>query len=194
MTKAQLERLLPRKERIRKAAKIINENSSKKVSSCTDRIANMLDFQDWRRAGMNVLRDAGSKEARRANQQVASWLKRGVRLLNGLPSWPLGFEDFREDVRRWARLYEDEEKERKKWVRLTPVRHAEEKRVAAEVALYLCDEFAITPTTTKDGAFCALAAVIWGDEKADLQKHCIQVLAPGYHTFFARRSAESGKK
>jgi hypothetical protein len=32
------------------------------------------------------------------------------------------------------------------------------------------------------------------DETADLQKHCIEVLAPGYQTFIARRSAESGQK
>jgi hypothetical protein len=28
--------------------------------------------------------------------------------------------------------------------------------VAAEAAPHLCDEFAIKPTTTKNGAFCAL--------------------------------------
>jgi hypothetical protein len=188
MTKAQPEQLLPRNERIRKAAKIIDENRSQKVGGCTDSIANMLDWQDWRCTGMNALRRTASKEARRTDRQVAAWLDKGVRLLNRLSSWPLGFENFREDVRRWARLYEDEEEERRKWVRLTSIQHAEAKRVAAEAALHLCDEFAIKPTTTKDGAFCALAAVMWGDETADLQKHCIEVLAPGY------RSAESGQK
>jgi hypothetical protein len=43
MTKAQPEHLLPRNERIRKAAKIIDENRSLKVGGCTDSIANMLD-------------------------------------------------------------------------------------------------------------------------------------------------------
>jgi hypothetical protein len=194
MTKAQPEQLLPRNDRIRKAAKIIDENCGRKVGGCTDSIVNMLDWQDWWCAGMNTLRRTGSKEARRTDRQVAAWLDKGVRLLNRLSSWPLGFENFREDVRRWARLYEDDEEERRKWVRLTSVQHAKEKRVAAEAALHLCDEFAIKPTTTKDGAFCALAAVMWGDETADLQKHCIEVLAPGYRTFLARRSAESGQK
>ena len=193
MTKAQPKQLLSRKERLQKAGRIINENRSQKVTGCADSIANMLDWQDWRCTGMNVLRHTGSKQARQTNRQVVAWLKKGVRLLNGLSSWPLGFEDFREDVGRWARLYEDEEKKTKKWVRLTSIRHAEEKRVAAEAALHLCDEFAITPTTTKDGPFCALAAVMWGDDKADLQKHCIEVLAPG-RTFLGRRSAESGQK
>jgi hypothetical protein len=182
MTKAQPEHLLPRNERIRKAAKIIDENRSLKVGGCTDSIANMLDWHDWRCTGMNALRRTQSKEARRTERQVAAWLNKGVRLLNRLSSWPLGFENFREDVRRWARLYEDEEEERRKWVPLTSIQHAEAKRVAAEAALHLCDEFA----TTKDGAFCALAAVIWGDETADLQKHCIEVLAPGYRTSLAR--------
>jgi hypothetical protein len=167
MTKAQPDRLLPRNERIRKAAKIIDENRSQKVGGCTDSIANMLDWQDWRCTGMNALRRTESKEARRTNRQVAAWLNKGVRLLNRLSSWPLGFENFREDVRRWARLYEDEEEERRKWVALTSIQHAEAKRVAAEAALHLCDEFAIKPTTTKDGAFCALAAVMWGDEPFD---------------------------
>jgi hypothetical protein len=170
MTKAQPEHLLPRNERIRKAAKIIDENRSLKVGGCTDSIANMLDWHDWRCTGMNALRRTQSKEARRTERQVAAWLNKGVRLLNRLSSWPLGFENFREDVRRWARLYEDEEEERRKWVPLTSIQHAEAKRVAAEAALHLCDEFAIKPTTTKDGAFCALAAVMWGDETADLQK------------------------
>ena len=192
MTKAQPEQLLPRNERIRKAAKIIDENRGQKVGGCTDSIANMLDWQDWRCTGMNALRRTESKEARRTNQQVAAWLNKGARLLNRLSSWPLGFENFREDVRRWARLYEEEE--RRKWVPLTSIQHAEAKRVAAEAALHLCDEFAIKPTTTKNGAFCELAAVMWGDETADLQKHCIEVLAPGYRTFLARRSAESGQK
>jgi hypothetical protein len=194
MTKAKPEQLLSRNERIRKAAKIIDENRSQKVGGCTDGITNMLDWLDWSRTGINALRRAESKEARRTNQQVTDWLNKGVRLLNHLSSWPSGFESFREDVRRWARLYEDEEKERRKWVRLTSIQHAQAKRLATEAALHLCDKFGIQPTTTKKGAFCALAALMWGDETADLQKHCIAVLAPGYRTSLGRQSAESGQK
>jgi hypothetical protein len=47
---------------------------------------------------MNALRRTGSKEARRTKRQVAAWLDKGARLLNRLSSWPLGFENFREDV------------------------------------------------------------------------------------------------
>jgi hypothetical protein len=113
MTKAKPKQLLSRKERLQKAAKIINENRSQKVGGCTDSIANMLDWLDWRCTAMNVLRGTRSKEARRTDRQVVDWLNKGVVLLSGLPSWPEGFEDFREDVRRWARLYEDEEKKTK---------------------------------------------------------------------------------
>jgi hypothetical protein len=118
---AQPEQLLPRNERNRKEAKIIDENRSQKVGGCTDCIANMLDWQDWRCTGMNALRGTESKEARRTNRPVAAWLNNGARLLNRLSSWPLAFENFREDVRRWARLYEDEEEERRKWAPLTSI-------------------------------------------------------------------------
>jgi hypothetical protein len=94
MTKAKPEQLLSRNERIRKAAKIIDENRSQKVGGCTDSIANMLDWLDWSHAGINALRRTESKEARRTNQQVTDWLNKGVRLLNHLSSWPLGLESF----------------------------------------------------------------------------------------------------
>jgi hypothetical protein len=73
MTKAQPEQFLPRKERIPKEAKVIDENRSQKVGGCSDCIANMLDWQDWRRTGMNALRGTESKEARRTNWPVVAW-------------------------------------------------------------------------------------------------------------------------
>ena len=48
------------------------------------------------------------------------------------------------------------------------------KLLAAEAALHLCDEFRIKPTTTKRGAFCRLAAVLYGVKDADLQKLCMK--------------------
>jgi hypothetical protein len=190
MTKVSSERLLPRNARIRKAAKIIDKNRGQKVGRCTDSIANMLDWQDWRCTNMEVLRRTDSKDAKK----VAAWLNNGVRLFDALHCWPSGFENFRQDVKRWARRYEDEKNQRASWRRLKPKRTAGEKLVATEAALHLCDEFAINPTTTKDGAFCKLAAVMLGDEKADLQKYCSEVLEPGYRTFLARQGAESRPK
>ena len=53
-----------------------------------------------------------------------------------------------------------------------PKPDAEEKRLAAEAALHLLKTHDIDPTTTKTGAFCKLAAVLYGDKSVDLQHHC----------------------
>jgi len=54
----------------------------------------------------------------------------------------------------------------------TPKPDAFEKRLAAEAAPRLCERFGVKPTTTKDGQFCRLAALLYGDERADVQHHC----------------------
>lgn len=53
-----------------------------------------------------------------------------------------------------------------------PKPDAYEKRLAAEAALQLLKAHDINPTTTKAGAFCKLAAVLYGDKSAALQHHC----------------------
>jgi hypothetical protein len=53
-----------------------------------------------------------------------------------------------------------------------PKPDAYEKRLAAEAALGLLKAHDIDPTTTKTGAFCMLAAALYGDKSADLQRHC----------------------
>jgi hypothetical protein len=53
-----------------------------------------------------------------------------------------------------------------------PKPDAYEKRLAAEAALHLLKMHDIDPTTTKTGAFCKLAAVLYGDQSDDLQHHC----------------------
>jgi hypothetical protein len=53
-----------------------------------------------------------------------------------------------------------------------PKPNAYEKRLAAEAALGLLKAHDIDPTTTKTGAFCMLAAALYGDKSADLQRHC----------------------
>ena len=47
-----------------------------------------------------------------------------------------------------------------------------EKRLAADAALHLLKTHDIDPTTTKTGAFCKLAAMLYGDQSANLQYHC----------------------
>jgi hypothetical protein len=58
-----------------------------------------------------------------------------------------------------------------------PKPNADEKRLAAEAALQLLKMHGIAPTTTKTGAFCKLAAVLYGDKDADLQHHCRRSLS-----------------
>jgi hypothetical protein len=57
-----------------------------------------------------------------------------------------------------------------------PKPDAYEKRLAAEAALHLIKMHDIDPTTTKAGAFCKLAAVLYGNKTADLQHHCRKAL------------------
>ena len=53
-----------------------------------------------------------------------------------------------------------------------PTPDAYEKRLAAEAALHLLKLHKIGPTTTKTGAFCKLAAVLYGDKSDNLQYQC----------------------
>jgi hypothetical protein len=57
-----------------------------------------------------------------------------------------------------------------------PKPDAFEKRLAAGAAFHLIKMHDIGPTTTKTGAFCKLAAVLYGDKTADLQHHCREAL------------------
>jgi hypothetical protein len=59
-----------------------------------------------------------------------------------------------------------------------PKPDAYQKRLAAGAALHLIRMHDIDPTTTKAGTFCKLAAVLYGDKTADLQRHCRQALRP----------------
>lgn len=139
----------------------------------------MLDWLEWMSDGYRALRSV--KITRRALEQVIAWLRRGLILGR---STLYASKEFSTDLSQLLRQFE----ERRNWkvvVRgLQPI--AREKRNAAEAALHLCSEFGIEPTITRTGTFCRLAAVLYGDKRADLQKHCIAVLAPDYCTFLAR--------
>jgi hypothetical protein len=74
-----------------------------------------------------------------------------------------------------------------------PKPSAIDKQLAAEAAVHLCDEFGIVPSTTKTGPYCRLAAVLYGDERTDLQKQCQKVLSGDWSTFFPRNSAKPGR-
>jgi hypothetical protein len=53
---------------------------------------------------------------------------------------------------------------------------ADDKRVAAWGALYLCEMHSIRPTKTKNGRFCRLAAALYGRPSANFLPHCQYVL------------------
>jgi hypothetical protein len=69
-----------------------------------------------------------------------------------------------------------------------PKPNADEKRLAAEAALHLLKMHDIEPTATKIGAFCQLAAVLYGDKSADLQHHCRAALRTAERRLAGRKS------
>jgi hypothetical protein len=183
---AKSAKLLTREQRVQEAVKIINEHRRDHGSggSCGDSVANMLDWLEWMGVGQATLRYNSSNETKR----VAAWLHRGKILLKNLHGWPYGFESFREEVMRWAAVYVKLERP-PQWEQLTTKTTAYKKRFAAEAALHLCDKFGVELTTTRRrSAFCRLAAVLYGDKDADLQKHCLKVIEPNYKTFLAREA------
>ena len=184
--------LLPREARIKRAAKIIMECGRHKGierRTCVDCVVNILDWHEFVCNGYKVLRV--SQNTRRKDDQVLAWLRRGRSLLENLPSYPPGIETFRNEVKRWSTVYQEIHEGR---LARTPKPFAYEKRFAAEAALHLCDEFAVKVTKTKGGAFCTLAAILYGEPSADLQKQCSKVLAPNYRTWLARRGANPERK
>jgi hypothetical protein len=180
--------MLSREGRMRQAAKIIDDNRREGVGrdNCEDSVANMLDWLEFVRTGGQVLRRASSKETKREIEQFAAWLRKGKSLVGNLHLRPLSFKnfrDFRDGVERMSNWYQAV---LESWLPGTPKPRAHAKRFAAEAALHLCDEFGMKPSTTRGGAFRTLAAVLYGDRRADLQKHCQRVLAPDHQTMLAR--------
>jgi hypothetical protein len=51
-------------------------------------------------------------------------------------------------------------------------RSAYKKQIAAEEALWLMRKYGVDVATTKGGAFCTLAALLYGKPRADLQPQC----------------------
>jgi hypothetical protein len=50
------------------------------------------------------------------------------------------------------------------------------KRLAAECALDLCEQFGVKTTTARTGKFCLVAAALFGAPDDDLQYHCIKAI------------------
>jgi hypothetical protein len=167
------------------AKKIIGENNTVAAEPSVDiegSIDNMLDWLEWRLKGEPWLRYLGSKEHRLDQKRVLNWLRRGAFLLRNLKMWTPTLEKLRADVEHCVAVYEAGLKRPAR----KPKPSAFDKQLAAEAAVHLCDEFGIKPSATRTGPFCRLAAVLYGDERADLQKQCLQVLSGDYSTFFPR--------
>jgi hypothetical protein len=148
---------------------------------------------DEMRAGRYLIRARGSKQAMQAVRRVYDALRRLKAAMSQLP------EDFKllfggDEMLRQLEVYEavlgkevvatgklQEQLDAKSGQpkpaaieikRSRRKRTADDKRLAAELALRLCELHNIEPTTTKTGKFVKLAAVLYGDSGADLQHQC----------------------
>jgi hypothetical protein len=140
-------------------------------------------------AALGRVRSRGSKQARRAIKQFGDALLKANRSELGLP------EDLRLllGLNQTIYMLEAYKKAQQK-----PKPDAYAKRMAALSAMYLCERFGIALTTTrattrntgektKASVFCRLAAALYGDESADLQRYCREVVQK-------RRSAKPGQR
>jgi hypothetical protein len=134
-------------------------------------------------------RSRWSKQASRAIKQFADALRKANRPKLGL------HEDLRGLLGINQMIYRLEAYEK---VRQKPKPDAYAKRMAALSAMYLCERFGIALATTrattrntgektKASVFCRLAAVLYGDESADMQHHCREAVQK-------RRSAKPGQR
>jgi hypothetical protein len=172
---------LTRNEIVDAAVKIIGEDRVQRanVEATVDRTRKLSEMT-------NRTRSSESKEQKRFAKQYSAALRKVItmtrkapfhlRIQKGLPlSVPqLGIKevfDHQHLLRHLEALnWICEAYEKSKLGKPKP--SADEKRLAAEAALQLLKMHGIDPTTTKNGVLCALAAALYGDEKADLQHHC----------------------
>lgn len=131
------------------------------------RLAERCDAQERNRT-------RGSKDSKRAIKQFGAALRKANSPKLGLPP------DFRLLLRLDQMIYMFEAYEKKAGI---PKRDAYAKRMAALSAKYLCETFGIplrttrkTKANTSASVFCRLAAVLFGDERADLQHYCLELV------------------
>src|ERR1019366_1850014 len=126
---------------------------------------------EQRCAALGRMRSRGSKPTKRAIKQFGAALRKAKL---GLP------EDFRLSLGIDRMIYHLEFYER---ITQAP-ETAGALREATLSAGYLCDTFGIPLTTTKTGVFCRLAATLSGDDDADMQHYCRELIQ-------ARRAASA---
>ena len=131
-------------------------------------IVSELYLLDTACAGHKRTHQRDSKRAKRAIKTFSAAVHRANMPHGGIPEdyrILLGLDRLAHDLAVYERSLGNK-----------PKPDAYEKRMAAEAGLRLCERFDVKPTTTKRGTFCRLAAVLYGDERADLQHHCREVL------------------
>ena len=126
---------------------------------------------ELRCAALGRMRSRGSKTTKRAIKQSGAALRKAKL---GLP------EDFRLSLGLDRMIHHLEVYER---ITQAP-ETAGALREATLSAGYLCETFGIPLTTTKTGVFCRLAATLSGDDDADMQHYCRELIQ-------ARRAASA---
>jgi hypothetical protein len=142
------------------------------------------------RSAISRLRERRSSATKKALAKLRDALQRFKNALNSVP------EDFRlvfraDDIVRQLKSYEEfldkkavaieEEAKGSRHLKFEPrleKRDADDKRLAAEHALRLFDHYALQATTTPNGPFETLSAILYGDKTAgqSINHHCRKLL------------------
>jgi hypothetical protein len=164
------------------------------VASAVKLLTPALEHREQCRADVNALLDEcdriaksrhehrliGSKSTKKAVKQFSAALKRLRIAADNLPPglasviWASNaFAEIMEGADEMAAVFAQWGESRGG----KPRREADRQRLAAQSALQLWRGYTPEPpNTAKKGKFCQLAAVLFGDQRADLQHYCVDVL------------------
>ena len=166
--------LIQPEERLRKAVKILGEHRRADVEAALwglpgfPRVLGLIGQQAmWKR-----VRSQGAKQQKRFAKQYSAALRNVITLTEKARDLRIPpSRKFIEQLKSRVAICDIWEKSKS-----IPRPHADDKRLAACMALRLLKKEGQSPTTTKTRTFCRLAAVLYGDEAADLHHHCRVVL------------------
>ena len=133
---------------------IDNPDFVRKMSRCY--VEDLIGLYDHGCKDQRELRQVFSKKFKHKVRRAS----RAVEQLGGYFKMSPKFSDIGQRIEATHRLVPD----------------AVEKRLAAEVALFLCCIFKVNPTKYKRGLLYKMALVLYGDEKARLDRHLAKAL------------------
>jgi hypothetical protein len=175
-------RRLTRTQIVDAAVKIIGEGIARRadVQTIVEKMTTMCDRSKRTRSRESKIQKQFATRYSLALRKVIAMTRTSPTDLRALPSFhisapQLGIDKERFDHEHLLRHLELLNAICESWEKSKlgkPKPDAYEKRLAAEAALHLLELHKIDPTTTKTGAFCKLAAVLYGDRSDDLQYHC----------------------